>query len=82
MSKTLEEAIGCWTTNAEYNALFKMSHMVKQTAYDCRRLTIKGNPQKLLPELVLLRNRLESMLDVTNSAIRRCQEIIETNEVA
>ena len=83
MTKTLNEAIGCWTTNLDYNCLTVLASMVKATATRCRRLTLQNtSPAVLLSELELLRKRLEATTETTNSAIKRCKEIIATNEVS
>ena len=81
MTKTLEEAIGCWTVNRDYNSLPQLARGVSEAARWCRQKTLRGRPHKLLRDLRLLCGRLEAMLEVTNDAIRRCEKIINTDEV-
>ena len=83
MAKTLNDAIGCWTVNTDYNSLPILANMIKKTANRCKRITLakRSDPKKLLSELVLLHRRLESMDEITCDAIRRCKQIINTNEV-
>ena len=76
---SLEDAIGCWTTNREYGSLDVRATLILSSARFCRRKTLKGDPHTLLPELRLLRSRLESMMEITDGAIRRCEEIIADN---
>ena len=80
--KTLEDAIGCWTTNPEYNGLVQIASIVGASARLCRTKTLNNNPQGLLEELELLQKRVNTMEELTNDTIRRCREIINTNELA
>lgn len=81
MTKTLEEAIGCWTVNMEYNSLPALASLVKNSANRCSRITKRSTPIILAMELEILRKRAETILELTNDAIRRCREIIEKGEV-
>lgn len=81
MTRTLEEAIGCWTTNLNYNSLPILTSIVKEAAGWCRKATLKSSPGVLRSELKILRGRLDAMIEVTDGAIKRCSEIIENNEV-
>lgn len=79
--KTLEEAIGCWTVNSDYNSLTVLASGIKHTANRCQRITKRNQPPgELLTELDVLKRRTETMLELTNDAIRRCTQIIETGE--
>lgn len=82
MSKSLNDAIGCWTVNLNYNALPVLAKMVSVTAARCRSITFEGDPARLLDELNLLRRQIDSFAEVTDSAITRCKQIIATNELA
>jgi len=82
MSKTLEQAIGCWTVNREYNSLDQLAKGVSASARAARVKTLKNKPHHLLRELQVLRARLGAMVDVTDGAINRCKQIIDTGELA
>lgn len=81
--KSLENAIGCWTVNPDYNSLPVLAKGVREAAIWCRRATLskKSDPAFLRRDLKILRARLDAMVEVTDSAIVRCQQIIDTNEL-
>lgn len=79
--KTLDQAIGCWTVNPDYNSLVCMAKHVSKSARLCRDRTLSGRPAKLAEELRVLRGRLAAMIETTDDAVRRCAEIIDTNEL-
>ena len=79
--KTLEQAIGCWTVNPNYNSLVCMARHISESTRHCRHKTLRNNPSALAAELRVLRGRLEAMIETTNDAIKRCAEIINTNEL-
>lgn len=80
--KTLEEAIGCWTVNREYNSLPRLAKMVSEAARWCRASTLHSkNPQLLKRDLDILRARLETMMETTLSAQARLTQIIKTEEL-
>ena len=79
--KPLDEAIGCWTNNADYNALFKQAARLLATAQRCRTRTRAGNPDALRAELILLEKQVDAMRELTSDTIRRCRQIISTGEV-
>ena len=81
MPKTLEDAIGCWTSNKEFNSLIHQSRKVSIAAQSCRKYTIADKPAQLGMELVVLRKRLETMLETTIDTQRRFTEIMETGEL-
>lgn len=81
MSKNLEQAIGCWTVNREYNSLPKMGSSILLSANDCRRSTQAGDAERLCEDLRVLRSRLMAMLETTDHAMRRMAQILQTNEV-
>ena len=81
MPKTLEAAIGCWTSNKEYNSLIHQSRKIGIAAQSCRRYTLANKPAQLEIELKVLRNRLETMLELTKDAQRRITEIMQTGEL-
>lgn len=78
--KTLNDAIGCWTNSD--NSLAHMAMNIHAAAAKCRGITKKNMaPEVLLEELSLLKRRLESMMEITEGAIKRCKEIIDTEEL-
>jgi hypothetical protein len=79
--KSLDDAIGCWTVNSEYNSLPTMARKVSIAASTCRWLTTAGKVERLALELGILQKRLETMLQLTIDAQRRLKEIIDTNEL-
>ena len=81
MPKTLEEAIGCWTSNKEFNSLIHQSRKIGIAAQSVRKYTITNKPAQLGIELGVLRKRLETMLQLAIDAQRRFTEIMETNEL-
>jgi hypothetical protein len=81
MPKTLEAAIGCWTSDKDYNSLIHQSHKIGIAAQSCRRYTLANKPVQLEIELKVLRNRLETMLELTIDAQRRITEIMQTGEL-
>jgi hypothetical protein len=81
MTKTLEEAIGCWTTNLEYNSLVVMARRISMSATLCRKHTMANKPNQLKLELHILHQRLDAMLALTLQATDRLYQIIGTNEL-
>jgi len=79
--KSLDDAIGCWTVNSEYNSLPTMARKVSIAASTCRKYTTAGKVDQLALELGVLRKRLETMLELTVDAQRRLKEIVDTNEL-
>jgi len=79
--KTLEQAIGCWTVNEDYNVLPAMGKMILKTCKRARAITKRGNAKQLKAELFVLRKRLITTLDLCKDAERRLTEIIETKEL-
>jgi hypothetical protein len=79
--KTLDDAIGCWTTRPDWNSVVPYSKLISNSAKACRRETLRNNPMKLVAELEILRNRLNGMLELTTDAERRLAQIIATNEL-
>lgn len=77
--KTLEDAIGCWTTDP--SALHSRHIMVGQSLKSCRRLTQENaDPERLLAELRLLQERTKSFAEIVASGVTRCAAIIEGEE--
>lgn len=77
--KTLLDAIGCWTDADD--GLRNHALLVSQSVAVCRRRTRNNEaPTKLLDELTLLRKRIDSLTDMTDAAITRCRQIIETSK--
>lgn len=82
MYKTLNDAIGCWTVNPNYNSLPHLAMTIRSSAVSCRCKTLRNyHPQLLLDELKVLRRRLDAMIETTDSAVTRCQQIIDTKEL-
>lgn len=81
-TKTLEEAIGCWTVNPDYKSLPELAKAITQAAVWCRSATKRNKIDDLKRDLRILRARLDSMIEVTDSAITRCQQIIDTKELS
>ena len=79
--KTLDDAIGCWTVNPDYNSLPTMAGHILKTTRQCRSQTLRGNPQALKGQLHALRAKLLTMVELTDDAIRRLQQIIDTDEL-
>lgn len=79
--KTLEQAIGCWTSNRQYNSLEIIADLVKESARGCRKATLKDDPMKLAGELELLSARLRTLTELNNDAMRRLTVIIQTGEL-
>lgn len=81
MPKSLNDAIGCWTTDK--GGLPWRGTLVMDSINRCKRGTIKGNaaPEALKGELELLKGRAQSLLDLTEEALKRCQYIIDTKEL-
>ena len=77
--KTLEDAIGCWTTSQE--GLKSKAALIANSVKFCRFRTEENNPQKLLKELRLLKDRISTIKELTVDAIERCHEIINTEEL-
>lgn len=65
----------------DYNSVLPMALKITDTSRRCRHLTIRGNQQGLKTELVILRRQTESMIELTDAAIKRLEEIIRTEEV-
>lgn len=83
MSKTLEEAIGCWTVNKDYNSLQVLATNISKTAARCRRITQQNKPPAVLKtELELLQRQIVTIEETTEEAIIRCNVIIVTKELA
>ena len=82
--KTLNDAIGCWTVNRDYNSLPALATKVTEAARWCRDSTLhkRNDPHRLLRDLNILKARLGSMTETIDSAIKRCEEIIHTNELS
>jgi hypothetical protein len=55
--------------------------MVRQSAFACRSATLRNNPVVLRSELELLRRRLDTMTELTDDALKRLTEIVETKEL-
>ena len=81
VEKTLEDAIGCWTFNRDYNSLDYLATLVSSSARSCREKTLSGDPRELITELHFLRGRLGAMTEAADDALRGCKEIIDTGEV-
>jgi hypothetical protein len=79
MRKTLDDAIGCWTTSDD--GLGHSAAFINQSVRNIQRATKKNTPLILLTELKLLHRRLNAMTELALHASVRCQNIIETNEV-
>ena len=79
MAKTLDEAIGCWTTSND--GLISHSKNISEAVRWCHQKTNKGNPRSLITDLLILRGRLGAMVEITDGALARCTEIIATNEL-
>jgi hypothetical protein len=81
--KTLEDAIGCWTVNPAYNSLPELAKAVGEAARWCRQSTLakRNDPAPLMRDLRILRARIDSMAELTDDAIRRCGQIIDTAEL-
>lgn len=78
-TKMLDQAIGCWTTSPD--AMAHRITLLRQSVAACRRRTIRNQkPALLREELVVLRKRLLAMVDLVDSAIARCDVIIENKE--
>ena len=81
MTKTLEQAIGCWTSNREYNSLIHQARKISISAGICRKYTLANKPTQLGIEIGVLRKRLETMLQLTIDAQKLYTEIMETKEL-
>jgi hypothetical protein len=79
--KSLDDAVGCWTVNTEYNSLPTMARKVSIATSRCRKFTTAGKVAQLALELEILRKRLGTMLELTVDAQRRLKEIVDTNEL-
>lgn len=82
-TKTLKDAIGCWTSaDGKWKDLVGVADTVTKTAKRCRQITnANRSPQVLLSELELLKRQIDSAMELTQSAIVRCNEIISTKEL-
>lgn len=82
MAKSLDDAIGCWTVNKQFLSLPILAKKVSEAANWCQQRTLSklNDPQLLLNDLRILRSRLDSMVEVADSAIARCQQIIINKE--
>jgi hypothetical protein len=79
--KTLEEAIGCWTVNPDFNSLPVHARRVLKTVDACKRKTLKGDPMALQSELHVLRMQVMSMTELVESAELRLTQIIANDEL-
>lgn len=82
MPKTLEEVIGCWTVNPQFNSLPRMANRVKVCTTRCSRATRAGSPRELKDELRVLKMQLSSMLKLATEADKRLDEIILKHELS
>ena len=81
MTKTLQDAIGCWTTYS--GGLHDKILLLRQSRQACARLTRQNkSAEHLLDELMLFHQRAETLLEMLQDAERRCREIIETEELS
>lgn len=79
--KTLDQAIGCWTTNVDGGLIAKVA-LIKASVLACKHITLRNNsPRVLLNELELLQKRIDTIRDLARAAHRRCQQIIDTKEL-
>lgn len=81
MPKSLNDAIGCWTTDT--GGLLWRGSLVMEAVRKCRYATQlkSNNPERLKVELDLLKARTEALLDLTKDAQKRLQYIVETKEL-
>lgn len=80
--KTLEQAIGCWTTNKQYNSLPVLCRRVLDTATRCSRITKRNKKLEiLLEELDLLIKQINTLLKLAEDTRNRCMKIITTDEL-
>jgi hypothetical protein len=77
--KTLEDAIGCWTTADD--GLGHSAALINQSVRNVQRATKKNAALVLQAELDLLHRRLNTMAELTIHASLRCRNIITTNEL-
>lgn len=81
MPKSLEDAIGCWTTATEWHTLKSLAELCKDSGRGAAKATKKNDPDWLMDELLLLKERIKSLDGMTTDAINRLKAIIETNEL-
>lgn len=77
--KTLEDAIGCWTTSED--GMHDRGEMIVQSIRAVKRQTKRNNTDRLFEELHLLHRRLTSTLELTNDAMRRLHIIVVSKEL-
>jgi hypothetical protein len=81
MSKRLEDAIGCWTTNPD--GLLSRARGVTESVKACALVTRRGKGSDdalLMSELELLQRRVESLDEIVKGALKRIREIVSTDE--
>jgi hypothetical protein len=79
MPKSLDQAIGCWTTNPD--ALQGRLKLLSLSVRASKRITERNqDPRKLYEELKIMLRRIDSFKEIAASAQARCKEIIETGE--
>jgi hypothetical protein len=79
MGKSLEAAIGCWTTSPD--GLVHISGLVRQSVMAAKRATESGNIKKLYQEIAIMRKRIRVLDDLALATSVRLNEIITTKEL-
>jgi hypothetical protein len=76
--RTLDNKIGDFTTSS--GGLFYQASDVTEAVKRCYQKTKYGKPRLLIKDLLVLRHRLGSMIEMTDDALARCAEIITSKE--